>query len=146
MANLPGTEPEIDRFLAAFEDGSLPKEQWTHAAHVLTGACYVHMLGETAAIDEMRSRVSRYNEAVGGQNTATSGYHETITVFWIKLLECFRQNHADLERAAFAGRAVERFGNAQGILAEFYDFEVARSQEARRAWIPPAKPIDLANL
>ena len=28
--------------------------------------------------------VGRYNEAVGGKNTETSGYHETITVFWIK--------------------------------------------------------------
>jgi len=84
--SLPITEPEIDAFIAAFEAGTLPKEQWTHAAHILTGACYVHALGEAAAIDRMRDRVSAFNLAVGGQNTPTSGYHETVTVFWIKLL------------------------------------------------------------
>ncbi len=48
---LPTTEPDIDAFILAFESGTLPKERWTHAAHILTGACYVHSLGEAAAID-----------------------------------------------------------------------------------------------
>jgi hypothetical protein len=81
MTPLPATEIEIDDFLAAFESGPLPKMRWTHAAHLLTGACYVHRLGQSSAINHMRACVRRYNEAVGGKNTATSGYHETITVF-----------------------------------------------------------------
>jgi hypothetical protein len=83
---LPVTEQEIDAFIAGFEAGSLPKECWTHGAHLLTGACYVHALGEAAAIDKMRLCVRRYNEAVGGKNTESSGYHETITIAWIKVL------------------------------------------------------------
>ena len=75
MMALPVTELEIDVFLAAFEGCTLPKERWTHAAHLLTGACYVHALGEAGAIDRMRLCVRRYNEAVGGKNTETSGYH-----------------------------------------------------------------------
>ena len=33
MRSLPGTEVEIEAFLAAFEGGTLPKERWTHGAH-----------------------------------------------------------------------------------------------------------------
>ena len=40
MTPLPATEIEIDEFLAAFESGTLPKKRWTHAAHLLAGACY----------------------------------------------------------------------------------------------------------
>jgi hypothetical protein len=39
MTPLPATETEIDEFLAAFESATLPKERWTHAAHLLAGAC-----------------------------------------------------------------------------------------------------------
>jgi len=58
---LPVTEQEIDEFLAAFEAAELPRARWTHGAHLMTGACYVHTLGEAAAIDKMRHCVVRHN-------------------------------------------------------------------------------------
>jgi len=134
---LPATEEEMDAFIAAFEAGTLPKERWTHGAHLLTGACYVHRLGEAAAIDRMRLCVSRYNEAVGGKNTATSGYHETITVAWIKLLAALLRQSAPIERAAFAALAVQRFEGDRDIFRRYYDFDLVNSTEARRSWIPP---------
>lgn len=140
---LPETEAEIDQFIASFEAGTLPKERWTHGAHLLTGACYVHMLGEAAATDRMRTCVRRYNEAVGGTNTETSGYHETITVAWIKLLAKLLRESAPIERAAFARLAVERFERDRGILQRYYDFDLVNSAKARRRWVPPnLAPLD----
>jgi hypothetical protein len=134
---LPVTEQEIDEFVAAFEAGTLPKKRWTHGAHVLTGAWYVHGMGESAAIDKMRLCVSRYNEAVGGKNTDTSGYHETITIAWIKLLAKLLRESRPVERAAFAALAVERFAGDRDALRRYYDFDLADSVEARRTWVPP---------
>jgi hypothetical protein len=135
--DLPHDESGIGTFIAAFEEGLLPKARWTHAAHILTGACYVHEFGEQAAIDRMRARVSAYNVAVGGQNTPTSGYHETVTVLWIKILAAFRREHPALARAPFANLAVEHFAIQRDILSRYYDFDIVASQEARRAWQPP---------
>ena len=134
---LPKTEQEIDEFLAAFEAGTLPKVRWTHGAHLLTGACYVHQHGEVAAIDKMRLCVRRYNEAVGGKNTDTSGYHETITIAWIKVLARLLRESGPLPRMAFAHLAVERFEPHRGHLQQYYDFDLVSSAEARRVWIPP---------
>jgi hypothetical protein len=134
---LPSTEVEIDEFLAAFEAGTLPKERWTHGAHLLGGACYVHRLGQAAAIDHMRTCVRRYNEAVGGKNTATSGYHETVTVFWIKVLDTLLLHARPIARAEFAALAVERFTPQRDLFRRFYDFDVIASTEARAEWIPP---------
>ncbi len=140
---LPSTEAEIDAFLAAFESGTLPKERWTHAAHVLVGACYVHGHGEAAATVRMRERVSAYNVAVGGENTATSGYHETITVFWIKLLALLHERYEGLGCGAFIRLALAEYGDRRDILREFYDFDVVGSEEARRLWIAPtARRLD----
>lgn len=127
---LPVTEQEIDEFVAAFEAATLPKERWTHGAHLLTGAWYVHGMGEAAAIAKMRVCVSRYNEAVGGKNTATSGYHETITIAWIKLLAKLPRESEPIGRAAFASLAVERFAADRDVLCRHYDFDLAGSLEA----------------
>ena len=134
---LPTTEPEIDAFVAAFEAGVLPKARWTHGAHLLTGAWYVHELGEAAATDKMRLCVRRYNEAVGGKNTETSGYHETITVLWIKLLSRLLRDSQPINRAEFALLAVQRFEKDRGILQRYYDFDLVNSVEARKQWVPP---------
>jgi hypothetical protein len=143
MNALPKSEAEISAFLAGFEDGSLPKERWTHAAHILGGACYVHRLGEAAALDHMRMCVKRYNEAVGGKNTATSGYHETVTAFWIKLLHAFLLEKQPIDRAEFATLTVEHYASQRDIYQRYYDFDVVASTEARARWIPPnLKPIE----
>jgi hypothetical protein len=140
---LPVTELEIDAFLAAFEGGTLPKARWTHGAHLLTGACYVHAFGEAAAIDRMRVCVRRYNEAVGGKNTETSGYHETITVAWIKLLAGLLRESGSMERGAFAALAEERFERQRDIFRRHYDFDLVGSVEARRVWVAPTlEPFD----
>jgi len=143
MPTLPITEAQIDEFISAFEGCTLPKAEWTHAAHLLTGACYVHQMGREAALAKMRNCVRRYNESVGGKNTPTSGYHETITVMWIRLLDALRREHPALGRASFAALAVQRFACRRDISREYYDFDLSASTEARLAWIEPnLKPLD----
>jgi hypothetical protein len=137
MDSLPRTEAEIDAFLAAFEGCRLPKERWTHEAHLLTGACYVHAQGQAAAMEKMRGCIQRYNESVGGKNTETSGYHETITMAWIKLLDGLLREVGMIERADFARIAVERFAGDKEIFRRYYSFDLVGSVEARRSWVEP---------
>jgi len=137
MHPLPSTHEEIAAFVSAFEAGTLPKERWTHGAHILSGAWYVHALGPERALAEMRKRIRAYNEAVGTQNTDTSGYHETITVFWIRVLAAELARRPDAARAAFVAEAIEHFGPQRDILTRYYSFNVVKSTEARRMWIEP---------
>lgn len=140
---LPASETEIDVFLAAFEGCTLPKVEWTHAAHLLTGACYVYTLGREAALAKMRCCVRQYNESVGGKNTETSGYHETITVMWIRLLDHLLRESVPMQRARFAALAVEQFGTQRDIFHEYYDFDLPGSTKARLQWVEPTlKPLD----
>ena len=137
MHPLPSTHEEIAAFVSAFEAGTLPKERWTHGAHILSGAWYVHALGPEKALVEMRKRIRAYNEAVGTQNTDSSGYHETITVFWIRVLAAELARRPDAARAAFVAEAIEHFGPQRDILTRYYSFNVVKSTEARRMWIEP---------
>ena len=58
---------------------TLPREDWTHEAH-LGATCW--LLRERPDIDmdrEIAGIISRYNESVGGVNDDRGGYHDTIT-------------------------------------------------------------------
>jgi hypothetical protein len=60
-------------------DRSLPRDEWTHEAHL--AAC-LWIITERPEIDparDMRDIISAYNEAVGGVNDDHGGYHDSIT-------------------------------------------------------------------
>ena len=126
-------------FVAGWETGTLPKPEWTHAAHVAVGACYAVRHG-AAALDRTRDGIKRYNAAVGTANTETSGYHETLTRFWAEVLAVEVAGQADEWQAA--KRAVARYGEDRDLHGLYYGFDVVRSVEARRGWVAP----DLAAL
>ena len=97
----------------------------------------------SAAIQRMRVCIKHHNESVGTQNTDTGGYHETITIAWIKLLGGLLRESGAMERAAFAQLAVERFAERPRDLSRgITTFDLVKSVEARRTWIPP----DLASV
>lgn len=126
-------------FVAAWEAGTLPKHEWSHAAHVAVGACYALRHGD-AALDRTREGILRFNAAVGTANTDTSGYHETLTRFWAEVLAAEVAGQASEWQAA--KRAVARFGEDRDLHGLYYGFDVVRSVDARRAWVAP----DLAPL
>ncbi len=128
------TRESFDAFGAAWEAGNLPKVQWTHAAHVAMGAGYVVRYGEKA-VDEMRRGIKRHNAAVGTLDTQDSGYHETLTGFWIWVLSLRVSGYSDPWLAAC--HAVETFGEDRNLHRLYYSFDVVKDTAARAAWVPP---------
>ncbi|WP_028970571.1 hypothetical protein [Sphingomonas sp. URHD0057] len=58
---------------------TLPRDEWTHEAHL---AATTYLLTHRLDVDvdtELPDIIRRYNESVGGVNSDTEGYHETIT-------------------------------------------------------------------
>ena len=77
---------EVPRLVARFEDCTLPKEEWTHRAHLTVGLWYATRLPYEAALGAMRDGILRLNQAHGVPTTPTRGYHETITRFYLLVL------------------------------------------------------------
>ena len=58
---------------------TLPREEWTHEAH-LAATTYLLLRRPDIDLDaELPGLIRRYNESVGGVNSDSAGYHETIT-------------------------------------------------------------------
>lgn len=72
---------EALELVTAHEQCTLPKEKWTHEAHLIVGLYVVLHYGKNAFI-EMKRRVWQYNELKGRGNKGT-GFHTTLTLFWV---------------------------------------------------------------
>jgi len=128
---------------ARFVRGAVPKEEWTHAAHLTVGAWHVRQFGPVAAIDRLRTGIRALNDRHGTQNGPDSGYHETVTIAYVRLIDqyllaCdaglpFESCVAGLLAGSFAERA---------LLLRFWSRARLMSTVARALWTPP----DLAPL
>ena len=131
------TQENLSRFLDAFERGTLPKAEWTHAAHVEAAAYYLHDLSFSQVLPLMRARISAFNLAVGGANTPTSGYHETLTHFWLLVVAEFLRQNPPASKLAAARHAVATFGEARTLHTLYYSGDVVKDSAARLAWRAP---------
>lgn len=81
---------EIISLIKKFEDCTATSEEWTHAAHLTAALWYLTHYDFDEALDKMRNGILKLNEAHGTPNTPTRGYHETLTVFWMKTVADYK--------------------------------------------------------
>jgi hypothetical protein len=73
------SDAEIEHLGEGLLACSLKREEWTHEAHL---AATTYLLLKRPDIDldrELPGLIRRFNESVGGVNSDSEGYHETIT-------------------------------------------------------------------
>ena len=130
------SDAEIDDVARGLIDRSLPKSAWTHAAH-FAAALWLLRRDPVSAMTEMPPLIRAYNEATGGLNDETSGYHETIT------LASLRAAHAWL--IARPGEPLHvvlrellatRLGRSDWLFRHWSQ-PVLLSAAARKTWVEP---------
>ena len=75
-----------DEHVRAFEDLTLPFDQWTHRAHVKIAFAYLSRLPFNEALDRMRAGIKAYNARHHVPEDQTSGYNETTTHAFLHLI------------------------------------------------------------
>ena len=134
------TEESLDLFIMAFEEGTWPVANWKHAHHLVMATCYLMAYGRDRALERARSKIPKYNEAQGGKNTEDSGYHETLTVFWIDAVA--RQLPAAKSRIEAVRHIVEKLAPKRDLWRDYYSFDVVKSREARKLYVAPDRVPD----
>ncbi len=124
-------------------DRTLPKAEWTHEAHLRAGLWHVLQHGAAAALPLLRERIAAYNESVGTANTDTSGYHETITRFYVVVIDRFLAVHdRGLPLDRLAAQLIAEHGDRRLPLRHYSEGRLF-SVVARRSWVEPdLRPID----
>ena len=139
------TAHELDELVRRFEACALPRPEWTHAAHLCVGLWHVCRYGPEAALARLRLGIRRLNESNDVVNSATSGYHETITRAYVQLLAAFADRHADTPLVDRVERLLTSELAERSALLKFFSRARLESAEARLGWIEPdVAPLALA--
>ena len=137
----PLSDGDIESIGRGVRDLTLPKPEWTHAAHF---ACALWVLSQPGmdAAREMPGLIRAYNAATGVANTETEGYHETITQASIRAARYWLSERPGAALSAVLTELLASPHGRSDWLLRYWSREVLFSVEARRQWTPP----DLAPL
>lgn len=143
MTRFYDSDLAIARLAEAVLDCSLPKAQWTHAAHFATALWLMRHRPDWVLPRRMPGIIRAYNDAAATPNTDTSGYHETITQASLVAARAFLEAaEPEAPLHLLVDRLIaSRLRNPQWLLAH-WSRERLFSVAARRAWVEP----DLAPL
>ncbi len=128
---------QVRRIGTGLLEQSLPRAEWTHEAHL--AAC-VWLLTERPDVlpeRDLPAIIRSFNEAVGGVNDDSQGYHETLTQLYIRgvrqfLADCAEEGLVERVNALLSGPV-----GARDWPLRFYSRAVLFSVGARRAWVDP---------
>ena len=128
---------EIEGLVEGFESCTLPREEWTHRAHLTVACWYLLRHDKEGATVLIRKGIKRFNEAKGIVTTERCGYHETITLFYIHIVgKHLRESRVEISIVNLMNKLIERYGE-KSLPLEYYSKERLMSVEARAAWLEP---------
>ena len=127
------SDAEVSALVAAFESGRLALADFDHAAHLAAALAYLNDHPLPEATDRMRAGLRRFLEHHGKRD----GYHETLTVFWMRLLaHLAAKRHAGQPLWRRVNEVVRSHGGSWPVAAHYSPARVVSAQ-ARQAWVDP---------
>jgi len=137
--NLYRNADEVESVVRNFEACTTLPAEFTHEAHLTFALLYLSRLSLTDATERMRDGLFRflnhYNER---------GYNETITVFWLRLVQSFLAgtNNASRPMTELANELAANYNNSR-LVFDYYSKELLASEEAKDSWVEPdLRPLD----
>ncbi len=138
MQNQYYSDSEVENLVRDFESCKAHPSAFNHRAHLTTAVWYLTRLPFAEAHERLRTNLQRFL-----QQHKIEGYNETVTLFWLRLVN-ERIGEAKHDGCAYeiANRVIESLGCSQ-IIYDYYTKERLASEEARGGWIEPdVKPLE----
>jgi hypothetical protein len=140
------TEQQFNDLVTRFNSLELPKEAWTHHAHILVAFWHVWRYDESDSLMKVRRAIRAHNDAVGTINSENSGYHETLTVFWLKVVRYFFSLKTSWPLIDAINSFIEAGHADKNLPLQFYSNELLFSKDARLDWVDPDKlPLNMLD-
>jgi hypothetical protein len=125
-----------DILLQQFEDCTYPFEQWHHRAHVKVAWIYLTRYDFETAAQKLRDGIRAYNATNHVVEGPASGYHETMTMAWFRIIHATMQVHGPKDTADEFFDFHPQLGQKK-ILRLFYSPELFMSPRAKVEFVEP---------
>jgi len=134
------SDDEIRLLVSEFESCSFHPSEFRHHQHLAVVLWYVASLPYTDASERMKRGIQRLAASYG-----KTGYHETITEFWLRMVRGFLSEGSPKSIAVTANRLIEKYGD-KNLILDYYSAELLASPEARIGWVEPdLKPLEFPD-
>ena len=138
MRIIYSSEDEIIRIGEGVCSCTLPRAEWTHAAHFAAALWLMRYRSELEPSREMPKLIRAYNEFVGRTNDDSGGYHETITQASLRALRGVLDAYAvDVPVYTIVNALMASSMANPNWLLEYWSQPRLMSVEARRQWVEP---------
>ena len=123
-------DKEVSELVRAFEACTIHPAEFKHYQHLAVALWYVANFSYDEATMKVRTGIQKLAAAYGKM-----GYHETITLFWLRIVSDFTLDRAD-SLSATANRLIEKY-NTKDYLNEYYSTDLLASDKAKAEWVEP---------
>jgi len=128
------SEEKIRAVVKGFESCATPKQDFKHRDHLTVAVWYLSHSTSEKAIQRMRSGLFRFLDHHG---VGRAKYHETLTMFWIKLVQNgLEQMDQQASLVEMANAILERFTDPR-VVFSYYSETRLQSAKAKQAWLEP---------
>lgn len=117
---------------------TLPKELWTHEAHLAASLWIARDRPEIDPVRDMAAIISSYNASVGGINDDSQGYHDSITQIYVEAVRVhLARNGSDQPLIQLVNALLKSPLGQRDLPLRFYTPDRLFSVPARRKFIDP---------
>ena len=127
-------ENEIAEVMRTFEDATISRDAWKHAEHLTVALCYLSEHDIETATSKMRDGI--FKLLTNGFKLDLSKempYHETLTIFWMRVVDDFRRSRNGISLLEKANDLVATYDKDYPL--RFYSREYLFSDEARSRFV-----------
>jgi predicted ATPase len=137
MTDYYQSDDEIRSLVNEFEACSFHPAEFRHHQHLAVVLWYVANLPFAEARKRMKSGIQRLAARYG-----KTGYHETITEFWLRMVRGFLlEDERAQSLAMVANQLIEKYAD-KNLILDYYSAELLASPQAKSDWVAPdVKPI-----
>ena len=126
------TDDEIHALVSAFEACSFHPSEFRHYHHLTVALWYVWHLSPDEASAEMSKGIRRLAETYGKM-----GYHETITLFWLRVVANFVAEHRANKTFSETANALIDRCNYKDLIGQVYSAALLATDKAKAEWVEP---------
>jgi len=123
---------EICSLVKSFESCEIKPDDFSHRVHLTAAVFYLSQSGFEEAAKNVKEGLHRFLSHYN-----LNGYNETITLFWLKVVEDFlRQNEKDISMLDLVNKTVEARGDSK-LIFHHYSRELLNTEKAKTSWVEP---------
>lgn len=136
------TLENLESVVAHFQAHTLPRENWNHRAHLGLALWTLRRFSFDESLEWLRREITDYNESVGIHNGPFSGYHETLTQFYLRAVAACLKELESTDADTLWAQLSEKWGDKNAIFA-YYSRRHLFAPSTRAHFAPPdLRPLD----